>query len=250
MKVNHIYNEDCLEGMKKHIPDQSIDIIVTSPPYNIGIKYNSYNDNKSDLEYYNWLELISQECSRVLKDYGSLFLNVGQKPSEPLKSFYILESFKKNFFVQNVIHWVKSIAVPEHNINIGHYKPVNSQRFLNDCHEYVFHLTKYGNVKIDKIANGVPYKDKSNVGRYSNEDLRDRGNIWYIPYETTTQSKKHPASFPIKLPEMCIKMHGFDYYTNILDPFMGIGQTAKACKNLGCNYVGFEIDKGYIDVFE
>ena len=72
------------------------------------------------------------------------------------------------------------------------------------------HFTKKGNVEVDKLSIGVPYQDKSNIGRWNNvkEDNRDRGDMWFIPYETVWGKKMHPAMFPVKLPEMCIKLHG------------------------------------------
>ena len=160
-----------------------------------------------------------------------------------------MNPINKYFKLQNTIHWVKSIAVPENNINIGHYKPVNSSRYLNNSHEYIFHFSISGNVRIDKLAIGVPYGDKSNIGRWKHaqKDLRGRGNQWFIPYETVKSKKVHPAMFPIQLPEMCIKLHGLNKNQPliILDPFMGAGSTALAAKNLGCIYVGFEIDSKY-----
>ena len=81
------------------------------------------------------------------------------------------------------------------------------------------------------------------------EDKRDRGNTWFLPYETiqSKSERPHPATFPVKLPEMCIKLHGMNDKTVVLDPFLGIGSTAIAALRLGVTFVGFEIDKGYVD---
>lgn len=248
---NNIFCMDCIEGMKQYLPDNSIDVIITSPPYNIGVKYNSHKDNMPFDKYLDWMEEIAKECFRVLKDDGSFFFNIGDKPSDELRSLKVAERINKIFRLQNTIHWVKSIAVPEENVNIGHYKPVNSKKYLNNCHEFIFHFTKRGDVEIDKLNIGVPYQDKSNIGRWNNakEDNRDRGDMWFIPYKTVTGKKMHPAMFPIKLPEMCIKLHGLKKDNLIvLDPFLGSGSTAIAAKKLGCFYVGFEIDKEYCDV--
>jgi site-specific DNA-methyltransferase (adenine-specific) len=236
--------------MKSTIPLKSIDVIVTSPPYNIGVNYHSYTDNKPFNKYLNWLEEISSVCNTVLKPNGSFFLNIGDRPSDSFRSFNVAQRVAKFFKLQNTLHWVKSIAVPEEKINIGHYKPINSKRFLMNNHEYIFHFTKNNDVKIDKLAIGVPYADKSNIGRWKSAkmDLRCRGNQWFIPYQTVQEKKSHPAMFPPKLPEMCIKLHGLDKASPlvILDPFMGAGSTAIAAKKLGCIYVGFEIDEEYI----
>jgi len=111
-------------------------------------------------------------------------------------------------------------------------------------------LTKSGNVKLDRLAIGVPYQDKSNIGRWkqATQDKRCRGNTWFIPYDTIQSREKerpHPATFPVKLPEMCIRLHGLDKVKLVLDPFLGIGTTALACLRLGVSCLGFEIDPIY-----
>lgn len=262
MELNNIYSMDCLEGMKKGIRDKTVDVVVTSPPYNIGVGYNSYKDNLKKEEYLSWIAEIAKEIYRVLKDDGSFFFNVGGKPSNSLWPMEIVKRVcdDAEFQLQNTIHWVKSIAIPIEDvgdyphmlqdISVGHFKPVNSKCYVNNCHEYIFHLTKYGDVEIDKMAMGVKYQDKSNIKRWkaAKEDLRDRGNTWFIPYETIRVSRPHPSTFPVKLPENCIKLHGLDKTELVLDPFMGIGTTAIACARLGVNYIGFEIDEGYCEI--
>jgi site-specific DNA-methyltransferase (adenine-specific) len=254
---------DCVEGMRQFIDDGEVDVIVTSPPYNLGIKYNSYDDSCSRAEYLDWMEKVAEECKRVLSDSGSFFLNIGYKSKDPWVAWELAFRFRKHFVLQNVIHWIKSIAIPKEDVGdypnvtgdvaVGHFKPINSERFVNKCHEYVFQFTKEGNVGLDKLAVGVPYQDKSNIGRWkhASQDLRDRGDTWFIPYETIRSRKKqrpHPSSFPTKLPMMCIQLYGLEKTRLVLDPFMGIGNTAVACVRLGVDYVGFEVDKSYADV--
>lgn len=249
LELNKIYNEDCLKGMEK-IKAEYIDLVITSPPYNIGVKYGKHKDNLPFEEYLDWMEDLAKKTKRILKEDGSFFFNIGDKPSDDFRSFEVAKRIAKHFKLQNTIHWIKHIAVPEENVNIGHYKPVNSYRYMNNTHEYIFHFTKKNKVEINKLAIGVPYADKSNIGRWkkAKQDKRGRGNIWFIPYETVKSQKRHPAAFPIKLPEMCIKLHGYDKNTIVLDPFMGSASTAIAANNLGCNYLGFEIDKKYIEI--
>ncbi|AAB99509.1 TPA: site-specific DNA-methyltransferase [Methanocaldococcus jannaschii] len=263
MEINKIYCMDCLEGMKQ-LKDKTVDVVVTSPPYNIGIKYNKYSDNLSREDYLNWIEEVVKEIKRVLKDDGSFFINVGYTAKDPWIAFDVANVIRKHFKLQNTIHWVKSIAIQKEDVGnypniigdiaVGHYKPINSDRFLSIMHEYIFHFTKNGNVKLDKLAIGVPYQDKSNIKRFNRKgDLRDRGNTWFIPYETIQSKEKerpHPATFPPKLPEMCIKLHGVKKTNLVLDPFMGIGSTAIACIRLGIDYIGFEIDEYYCRVAE
>jgi site-specific DNA-methyltransferase (adenine-specific) len=120
---------------------------------------------------------------------------------------------------------------------------------MNNAHEYIFHFTKSGRVPLEKLAIGVPYQDKSNIGRWNaaQQDCRDLGNMWFIPYETVQKAREHPAAFPVRLPEMCIRLHGGGgEETLVLDPFAGGGSTLVAARRLGCRYVGFEVDPEYV----
>jgi site-specific DNA-methyltransferase (adenine-specific) len=239
-----------------------VDVVVTSPPYNLGIKYNGYDDTMSREGYLKWMDEWAAEVERVLSDDGSLFLNVGAKPTDPIVPFQLLEVMRGRFVLQNVIHWVKSIAILKREVGnypgivkdvvVGHYKPINSPRYLNDCQEYIFHLTRRGDVPLDRLAVGVPYQDKTNVSRWANvgSDLHCRGNTWFIPYETIKSRDKdrpHPASFPTELPSRCIRLHGLDRAKLVVDPFLGIGSSAIACARLEVPFVGFEIASDYFD---
>jgi site-specific DNA-methyltransferase (adenine-specific) len=253
--------QDCLPGMRGELEDDSVDLVVTSPPYNIGVSYHKYHDKRPRQEYLQWLEAVGKEIRRVLKEDGSFFLNVGGKPTDPWVPFDILQQLRGDFVLQNVIHWVKSISLVnssdaggapglEGARSAGHYKPIGGERFLNDCHEYIFHLTKTGRVKLDRLAIGVPYQDKSNIGRWkaATKDRRCRGNTWFIPYETIQSRERerpHPSTFPVQLPEMCLKLHGLPRVKLVLDPFLGLGSTALACLRLGVSCLGFEIDDNY-----
>lgn len=260
MKKNKIYCMDCVKGMRELLDAKVIDVIVTSPPYNLGKDYTLYNDDRPRIEYLDWMEEVAIACKRVLKDDGAFFLNVGGKLIDNWIPIDVANRFKKHFKIQNVIHWIKSIAISKEDVGnypfivkdiaVGHYKPINSERFLHDCHEYIFHFTKTGRVKLDRLAIGVPYQDKSNIGRWKSatQDRRCRGNTWFISYETIWKHRPHPTAFPIKLPEMCIKLHGVKKDMLVLDPFMGIGSTAIACKKLGVDFIGFEIDPNYVEI--
>jgi site-specific DNA-methyltransferase (adenine-specific) len=262
LEINKIHCLDCIQGMES-LEQGTVDVIVTSPPYNIGIEYNRYDDKKNREEYLNWLKEVAIACKRVMKDEGSFFLNVGGSLQDPWIPMDVAQVFRKFFVMQNMIHWVNSIAILKEDIGVsakikddiavGHYKPINSKRYHHDCHEFIFHFTKKGDVELDKIAIGVPYQDKTNINRWKSAaatDKRDRGNNWFIPYPTIRESRDHPASFPVKLPEMCIKDHGIDKTNLVLDPFMGSGNTGIACRKLGVNYIGFEIDPYYCKMSE
>ncbi len=247
--------------MRENLAERSVDVVVTSPPYNIGIQYTKHKDNLPHEKYLAWMGEVGRDVKRILKDDGSFFLNVGSTPRDQWIAWGVAQVMKNEFALQNVIHWIKSIAIEKRDVGrypnivgdiaVGHFKPIVSKRFLNDCHEYIFHFTKTGNAQLDKLAVGVPYQDKTNIGRWKSarRDRRDRGNTWFIPYETiqSKNDRRHPATFPIKLPEMCIRLHGLKRNMLVLDPFVGIGSTAIASWNLGVSFVGFEISRTYLD---
>ena len=251
---------DCIEGMKA-LADASMDLVVTSPPYNLGIKYRNYKDRKTSQEYLAWSCEWAREVKRVLKDNGSFFLNLGACPSNPLIPHELLVALKAEtvgFCLQNTFHWIKSITIQTKSgeqVSAGHFKPLQSQRYVNDCHEYIFHLTKRGETPLDRLALGVPYSDKSNIRRWAHtkgRDVRCRGNNWFIPYKTIVSRSKerpHPATFPVELAINCIKIHGSRANLVMLDPFLGIGHSAIAAKQCGIGqFIGFDIDAEYVRV--
>ncbi len=258
-----LHQADCLTVLADMSAD-SIDVVVTSPPYNIGVRYNCYDDAElSRQEYLDWLAGWAAHIRRVLKPQGSLFLNLGSKPSDPWVPFQVVTRLQGIMALQNVIHWIKSIAIEKalvgsavdlsEDLTVGHYKPINSRRYLNDCHEYVFHLTRQGDVPLDRLAVGVPYQDKSNVRRWSSaaRDRHCRGNTWFIPYRTIqsrSQERPHPASFPVELARKCILLHGVRPALRVMDPFLGLGHAGRAAVELGADFVGCELDPEYYAV--
>jgi site-specific DNA-methyltransferase (adenine-specific) len=246
-----LFHEDCIAGMQKQLAPRSVDVVVTSPPYNLGTEYGSYDDKGARSEYLCWLSRWALVVREVLTDDGSVFLNIGGKPSDPWGPLEVAMMMRQHFHLQNVIHWIKSIAFGDEPAR-GHVKPINSPRFLNDAHEYVFHLTRSGTTPLDKLAVGVPYADLSNLTRGTrgkNGNLRDRGNTWFIPYQTIQRratDRPHPATFPVELARKCIQLHGVARTSVVLDPFLGIGHAGVAAVSLGMNFVGFEIDAEYL----
>jgi site-specific DNA-methyltransferase (adenine-specific) len=254
------YKADCLDVFQQ-LPPQSVDVIVTSPPYNLGIGYGKYHDTLPASEYLAWTNNWLAAAARVLAPDGSLFLNVGSKPSDPWTALDVAQVGRSHLRLQNIIHWVKSIAIEQglagasagltRDLAVGHYKPINSERFLNDCHEFVFHFTPQGATPLERLALGVPYQDSSNVGRWRGaaDGVRCRGNTWFIPYETIQhrdRDRPHPATFPTKLPEQCLRLHGVSRVRVAMDPFTGLGSTAVACARLGLDFIGAEIDEVYL----
>lgn len=252
---------DCLEVLPR-LPPEAVDVVVTSPPYNLGVKYRSYEDTVPRAEYLAWTGRWVEAVRDALAPRGSLFLNVGAKPKDPWVAMDIAQAVRPYLVLQNTVHWVKSIVIERvaagaaaglgRDLAVGHYKPINSPRFLNDCHEFIFHFTRGGDTPLDRTAIGVPYQDKSNVGRWraAAADVRCRGNAWFLPYETINSREKdrpHPATFPARLPEYCLRLHGRDRVRLALDPFTGLGSTALACARLGIDFIGIELDRVYLD---
>ncbi|YCM44907.1 site-specific DNA-methyltransferase [Verrucomicrobiaceae bacterium 227] len=255
-----LIESDCLAGMQK-MPAGSVDLVVTSPPYNIGINYGTYDDTSDRATFISWCQDWATEVHRVMADEASFFLNLGAAPADPLLPHQLILALtegRPEFTLQNTFHWIKSISVQTRageTISAGHFKPINSKRFVNDCHEYVFHLTKSGKVPLERRAAGVEYADKSNIARWGHtggEDKRCRGNNWFIPYDTImsrTKDRPHPASFPIGLVEQCIRLHGVDQTKHLMDPFLGIGTSAVAAQRMKIeNFTGFDIDQDYLSV--
>src|SRR5688572_1549118 len=238
------------------MPAATVDLVITSPPYNLGIAYSHYSDRQDRSSYLEWCHQWANQIRRLLKPAGSLFLNLGAAPSNPLLPHELLLRLGCLFVLQNTIHWIKAISIEDEAGEIasrGHFKPISSPRYLNDCHEYIFHLTPEGRTPIDRLALGVPYADKSNIARWSHtagKDRRCRGNTWFIPYQTIQRRAKdrpHPATFPVELAENCIRLHGRHDSLIMLDPFLGIGNSAVAAKRCGVkSFVGFEIDEQYL----
>src|SRR3984893_12816926 len=104
--------DDCVAGMSR-LPERCVDITVTSPPYNLGIKYGKYSDTESRESYLEWCEKWAGEIRRVLKDQGSLFLNIGSAPSSPMLPHELVMRLRDLFVLQNAIHWVKSITIED-----------------------------------------------------------------------------------------------------------------------------------------
>ena len=235
---------------------------MTSPPYNLGVRYRTYNDSLPANNYQDWTDRWIRAAAGALTPAGSLFLNVGTTPTKPWTAFDIANTARGHLELQNTIHWIKSIAIErgesgptaglDRTLAVGHYKPINSERFLNECQEFIFHFSPRGRTPLDRLAIGVPYQDKSNVARWqgAGADVRCRGNTWFIPYSTIQNRKRdrpHPATFPPRLPRQCLQLHGLSRVALAMDPFLGLGSTAVACAELGVNFVGVEIDRTYLD---
>jgi site-specific DNA-methyltransferase (adenine-specific) len=245
---HRLIHGDCLDVLPT-FPPESIDVIVTSPPYNLGVAYRRYQDTRAEHDYLDWLLRVATELRRVMRPDASFFLNISGSAKAPWLPFELIVRLRGLFVLQNHITWIKSIAIGSNSV--GHYKPVSGKRFLHHNHEHIFHLTLTGSVPLDRLAIGVPFKDKSNIARRGHaRDLRCRGNTWHIPYDTV-QSKAekfhHPSTFPLELPRWCIRLHGVPHPV-VLDPFMGTGTTLLAAALEDGEGIGIELDPSYLAV--
>jgi site-specific DNA-methyltransferase (adenine-specific) len=212
--AHRLIRGDCLSVLPT-LEAETVDVVVTSPPYNIGISYRGYDDRRAEDEYLDWLIQISRELRRVMKADSSFFLNISGSSSAPWLPFELIVRLRPLFVLQNHIVWIKSIATK--GDAVGHFKPVGGQRFLHHNHEHLFHLTLSGDVKLDRLAIGVPFK---------------------------AAKFHHPSTFPVALPRWCIRLHGRQDAL-VLDPFMGTGTTVVAAELEGARGIGIELDPAY-----
>ena len=225
-----LYNGDCLEVIK-NIADNSIDCIITSPPYNKGyfcknkktnqvwkgfkIEYNSYSDNMPIEEYENWLIEVINLAMKKLKQNGSFFFN--HKPIRSNNRIYSPMSFllRSDAKIYQEIIWNRKNS------------PNIRKDCLLPCTERIYWLVK-----------GKPKVFRENLEKeYISE-------VWNI---SAKPDKEHPAPFPLELPMNCILLATQENDV-VLDMFMGSGTTGVACKNLNRNFIGIEIDKNYFEI--
>ena len=146
-----LHQQDCIAWMDSQL-EKSIHCIVTSPPYNLDIKYGTYKDDAPRESYLKWLRDVAIAAKRVLTDDGHLFLNVGYSNTDPWVAMDVAQVFRQEFVLQNNFTWVKHILVNDQSQGI--YKPITSDRYASATTESIFHFTKDGNVKVDRLAIG------------------------------------------------------------------------------------------------
>ena len=236
IELNKIYNEDCLEGMKR-IPDGTIDLTVTSPPYNAGIDYGErYNDNKPLHEYLAFIKDVMTELYRVTKKGGRVAINVantGRKPYIPLSSYINIMAIELGFLCRGEIIWDKGASAGTSCAWGSWRSPSNPS--LRDIHEYIMIYSK-GDYKHD---------GKGDATLDADEFTENTKSIWHMQ-TASAKALEHPAPYPLILPQRIMRLYSFTDET-ILDPFMGSGTTAIACIREKRNYIGFELNKEYYD---
>lgn len=222
------------------LPDNSVHLMVTSPPYNVGKLY----DKELTLdEYRNFLLKVWKETQRVLVAGGKVCINVanlGRKPYIPLHAFIIQDMLKLGFLMRGEVIWNKG-ATASSSIAWGSYLSAKNP-VLRDGHEYILIFSK------ETFTRGIKNKENMKSTISKAEFIEYTKSLWSFNAESATRIG-HPAPFPVELPLRCIKLYTFEGET-VLDPFMGSGTTALAALLLKRKFIGYEIDPNYIKLAE
>ena len=236
--LNTIIASSC-ENMKD-IPNNSLHLMITSPPYNVSKEY----DNDLSLnEYLNLLKNCFTETYRVLVDGGRACINIaniGRKPYIPLSDYVSKIMIEIGFNMRGEIIWNKSVGAGI-STAWGSFQSA-SNPILRDVHEYILIFSK-GNYKRERDKEEKELR-KDNITK--EEFIEWTKSVWTMNTESAKRIG-HPAPFPEELPNRLIKLFSF---TNdiVIDPFMGSGTTAIAAIKNSRNFVGYEINKEYINL--
>lgn len=237
--INKIHCSDSLELIKK-FPDNCIDIVLTSPPYNFGINYENTNDVNIWEDYFNKLFNIFRECIRVLKDNGRIIINVQPMFSDYIPTHHLIS----NFFLKEGLIWKGEIIWEKNNYNCkyctwGSWKSPSSP-YLKYSWEFVEIFCKNSLKKEG---------DKNNIDIDSEEFKKWVYGKWSIAPERNMKKYKHDAMFPEELVKRLLKL--FSYKNDIvLDPFNGAGTTTKVAKQLNRKFIGIDISEEYCKTAE
>lgn len=231
LTVDRIECVDCMDAMKS-MPDGSVDLIVTSPPYNnwrnkrtqagkseywkrTNIVYDSYSDKMTDEEYADWQVKFINECMRVLKDTGTMCYNH--------------KDMIFNFTVISPLSWIfKSNAVFRQRVT------------WDRCG-----MQAFNNVRFYRTEEDIYILGKNAKGFKWNKDAAKYKSIWKIP--PSKKNDGHPCSFPDEIPRRCIEAFT-DENDIVLDPFCGVGTTCLVARQMNRRYIGFDISDRYCDI--
>lgn len=245
--VNKIYLGDCMD-MLRELPDNCIDLVVSSPPYNIN---KVKNDRKPLAEYLDWQRSVLMECHRVLKWSGSLFWQVGTFVDDDgyhlpldIRFFPILEELR--MIPRNRIVWIRPHGV-------------HAQRKFSGRHETLLWFTKSMDYKFyldpikvpQKYSNKKYWKGEKKGGLSCDPLGKNPGDVWAFRNVRHNHDEDtiHPTQFPEDLIErivLCTTLPG----DRVLDPFMGVGTTAVVAKNFSRIFSGAEINEDYLSISE
>ncbi len=220
------------------LPDNSIHLMVTSPPYNVGKEY----DEALTLEgYREFLMRVWKEAYRVLVPGGRACVNIanlGRKPYIPLHTFIIEDMLEIGFLMRGEIIWNKASSSSPSTAWGSWLSAANPT--LRDIHEYILIFSK------ETFARKRIPQRSSTISR--EEFLELTKSVWTFPAEQA-KTVGHPAPFPVELPYRFIQLYTYEGEV-VLDPFMGSGQTAIAAVKTKRHYVGYDIDEGYVKLTE
>ncbi len=233
--MNKVHLGDCLEHMKS-MPDGCVDLIITDPPYNIGKKYDNYSDNLRFDEYLDWCYSWLDECIRVLKPTGSLFLF-----NYPENNAYLKVYLDKKLIFRRWLTW-------HYHTNTGHSK----RNFTRTQHSILFY-TKSDRYTFNKKEVAQPYKNPTDrrIQKLMASGKNGTGPydvfIFNIVKNVSKEKTPHITQLPLALVEIFVKACS-NPGDLVFDPFLGSGTTAVAAKKNNRNYLGCEISKTYYDI--
>lgn len=220
----------------EELPDNSVHLMVTSPPYNVG---KEYDENLTLNEYREFLKRVWTEVKRVLVPGGRACINIanlGRKPYIPLHAYMIEDMLDLGFLMRGEIIWNKASSGSP-STAWGTWLSAKNP-ILRDIHEYILVFSKSSFAR-DRIEN-----KKSTISK--EEFLEFTKSVWTFSAEPATKVG-HPAPFPVELPYRLIQLYTFEEEV-ILDPFMGSGQTAIAAIKTHRHYIGYETNQEYIEL--
>lgn len=219
----------------EEVENNSVQLIVTSPPYNVGKDYFAYDDRKALNEYLDFLDVIWAECKRVLCKGGRIAINVAdtwRQPYVPLHCHITERILMMGLQMRGVIYWNKGVSVGISTAWGSWKSPSNPT--IRDVGEYILVFSK------DSFKLESPNKT---VTMTSNDFTEYTKSVW--DFAATNGAKNgHPAPFPEELPRRLINFYTYLGDT-VLDPFLGSGTTCKVAKAWGRKSIGYEIDKNY-----
>jgi len=235
LQIDNIYNMDCVKGLKQ-VEDNSVDLIVTSPPYNVGIEYDSWDDNMQWEDYLKWVREWLSECYRILKDDGRIcinhyFCNAPRKNGDSCSRFPLFD-FKN--IMDDIGYHTHKIAMWD---DLTMKKQTAWGSWLSASAPFI--QTPYEGILIAyKNQWNKQNKGKSTISR--GDFMEGCSGVWHIG----TTPGYTIACFPERLPQLCIDL--FSYENDVvLDPFSGSGTTCYVAKSLNRHFIGFEISENY-----
>ena len=233
-----IIQGDAFELIKQQ-PDNSVDLVITSPPYCDIVNYGKEVSVKKPDDYCDWILPLFNEIYRVLKPSGSFILNINDKTEKGLRSTYIYDLISRNnketkLKLYDTYIWHKKNGIPNGGVN----------RFRNTT-EFIFHFTKTKNLKFNMIMEEPKETSKQ---RFKYDSLVRPDNVFRFSTAAASRDNtiRHPAPFHKDLPEYFIKTLT-DEGDVVLDTFSGIGTTGMACKELNREYIGYELNEKYVE---